>query len=261
MKNPNLIPCMFVGLAALFFLCQPVLSSNPFLNGREEVVLTGNASNDNSKAVMIVMDASGSMSEPAPGAATKMLMAKNVLEQVLSKIDSSIPVGLRVYGSNNYNDPVIACQDSTLLVPPGVGNRSQMVNRLREVKPTGFTPISYSLKRAVEDLDNVNASIKSIFLISDGLETCAYDPCLVAQSFKSRGIKVQINVVGFNVNNDFQAKTQLECIAKSTEGKFYTAETSAQLSEGLLDGINYTSPSMRFVQSQIYENGEAGKKK
>ncbi|MDX1920696.1 MAG: VWA domain-containing protein [Candidatus Caenarcaniphilales bacterium] len=251
-------------LAASFLVVLVSVSSfaaNPFLKNKE-VVLSGSAEDDNSKAVMIVMDASGSMSEPAPGSATKMLMAKNVLEQVLSKIDSSIPVGLRVYGSSKTTpDPVIACQDSILLVPPGVGNRGQMINKLREVKPTGATPISYSLKKAVEDLDQIDAKNKSVVLISDGLETCAYDPCLLARSMKARGVNVQFNVVGFNVNNDFQARSQLECIAKSTDGKFYTADTAAELSEGLLDGINYTSPSINSVKGQIKELNKDSTKK
>lgn len=235
-------------------------AANPFLQNKE-IILSGSAEDDNSKAVMIVMDASGSMSEPAPGAATKMLMAKNVLEQVLSKIDSSIPVGLRVYGSSKTSmDPVIACQDSLLLVPPGIGNRGQMINKLREIKPTGATPISYSLKKAVEDLDLIDAKNKSVVLISDGIETCAYDPCLLARSMKARGVNVQFNVVGFNVNNDFQARAQLECIAKSTDGKFYSAETSGELAEGLLDGINYTAPSINTVNGQIKEIKDQPKK-
>ncbi|MDJ0626142.1 MAG: VWA domain-containing protein [Candidatus Caenarcaniphilales bacterium] len=233
--------------------------ANPFLKNKE-VVLSGSLEDDNSKAVMIVLDASGSMSEPAPSAATKMLMAKNVLEQVLSKIDSTIPVGLRVYGSSKLSaDPVIACQDSTLLVPPGVGNRRQMVNKLRGIKPTGATPISYSMRKAVDDLSIVDAKKKSVVLISDGIETCAYDPCALAQSFKERGVDIQFNVVGFNVNNDYAAKAQLECIAKSTDGKFYTAETSGQLAESVLDGVNYSAPSIDTVSGQLKELKSKGK--
>lgn len=228
-------------------------SANPFLKV-QETVLNGSVEDDNSKAVMIVLDCSGSMSEPAPGAATKMIMAKQVLEQVLSKIDSNVPVGLRVYGSTpNLSDSISACQDSILLVPPGVGNRGQMINKLREVKPSGFTPISYSLRKAVEDLRYVDAKKKSVVLISDGLETCAYDPCALAESLKKYNVDMTFNVVGFNVNNDLQAKAQLQCIAKVTDGKFYTAETAGELAESVLDGVNRKTPSINTVSGQIKE--------
>ena len=229
-------------------------AANPFLKG-ETTSLSGGLTDDNSKAVMIVMDASGSMSEPAPGEPSKMLLAKKVLEQVLSKIDSSIPTGLRVYGSSKPGgDPVVACQDSVLLVPVGTGNRGQMIDRLRDIKPTGMTPISYALREAVHDLKYVDVKRKNIVLISDGLETCAYDPCALVKSMKAHDVNIEVNVVGFNVSNDVQAKMQLECIAKSTDGKFYTADTSAELAESLLDGINHKKlPSIDTVSGKIKE--------
>jgi Ca-activated chloride channel homolog len=238
-------------LGCVSFISAAVYSANPFLKG-ESTILSGSIDEDNSKAIIIVMDASGSMSEPAPGAASKMLMAKKVLEQVLSKIDNNIPVGLRVYGSSTPSpDPVIACQDSILLVPVGLGNRGQMINKLRGLKPSGATPISYALREAVEDLKYVDVKEKKVVLISDGMETCAYDPCALAASMKKRGVNIEFNVVGFNVNNDIQAKNQLECIAKSTDGKFYTAETSAELAESVLDGINHKAPSVNTVTGKL----------
>ena len=68
-------------LGCVSFISAAVYSANPFLKG-ESTILSGSIDEDNSKAIIIVMDASGSMSEPAPGAASKMLMAKKVLEQV-----------------------------------------------------------------------------------------------------------------------------------------------------------------------------------
>lgn len=236
-------------------------SDNPFLKGGV-TSLSGGVEDDNSKAVMIVLDVSGSMAEPSAEAGTKILMAKQVLERVLAKIDPSIPVGLRVYGSSKASfDPVVACQDSILLVPVGTGNRGQMISKLRELKPSGATPISYALRRAVEDLKYVQVKNRNIVLISDGMETCGNDPCALAQSFKNSGVDLQFNVVGFNVNSDYAAKAQLQCIAKSTEGKYYSAETAAELSEGMLDGINYRAPSINTVTGQLKEVDGKGKSK
>ncbi len=246
-------------LTLFFVSCFPAQSSNPFLKG-DATVLSGGVVDENSRAVMIVLDASGSMSEPAADAPTKILMAKQVLEKVLSKIDSSIPIGLRVYGSSKPSyDMSVACQDSILLVPVGLGNRGQMISKLRDLKPSGATPISYAMRKAVEDLRFVDAAKKNVVLISDGMETCGYDPCSLSESLKAAGVDIQFNVVGFNVNSDYAAKAQLECIAKSSGGKFYTADTAAQLSESVLDGLNSFKPSINTVSGQIKEIGNKGK--
>ncbi|HEY9885791.1 MAG TPA: VWA domain-containing protein [Vampirovibrionales bacterium] len=253
-----------LAIAFIAFQLIPIKAANPFLKNKSSFPLKGSVNSNNSKAVMIVMDASGSMSEPAKGASTKMLMSKTVLEEVLSKIDPSIPVGLRVYGSSNYiADQFQSCRDSILLVAPGTGNRGQMISKLRGIKPTGATPISYSLIEAIKDLDSIEAEHKSVVLISDGKETCDRNPCSLAQTFKARGIKMQFNVVGFDVNNDYEAKTQLECIANSTDGKFYTAETSAQLADGVLSGINNTPNTINLVKGRLgnVEDSENKEKK
>jgi Ca-activated chloride channel homolog len=260
MKNFVKIFAFFTTLFSFVATTVPVLGENPFLKGGA-TALSGGIVDENSRAVMIVLDVSGSMSEPAPDAGTKILMAKQVLERVLSKIDGDIPVGLRVYGSSKPSyDPVVACQDSMLLVPPGTGNRGQMISKLRELKPSGATPISFSLRQAAQDLRYVDAKKKNIVLISDGMETCGSDPCDVARAFKAQGVDIQFNVVGFNVNDDYAAKLQLQCIAKASGGKYYDANTSAQLSESLLDGINNFKPSINTVSGQLKEVGKEGGK-
>lgn len=193
-----------------------------------------------SKAVMIVLDCSGSMSEPAENGQTKMFAAKKVLEKVLAEIDPSIKVGLRLYGSADPSTTtmITRCEDTVLLVPPNTGNRATIINKLREINPSGATPISVAMRQAAKDLENIPAEQKSVVLISDGIDTCGYDPCSLAQSMKESGAEVQFNVVGFGIKGDFAAIEQLDCIAKSTEGKFYTADTSAQLADGIMDGIN-----------------------
>ncbi|MDX1917954.1 MAG: VWA domain-containing protein [Candidatus Caenarcaniphilales bacterium] len=226
-------------------------SNNPFLQNKSLFEDQADHSLEDSKAVLIVLDASGSMADPAVGANSKMLLAKQVLESVLSKISPDVEVGLRVYGSTrNGGDPVVACQDSVLLVPPGRGNRRQIVNSLRELKPTGATPISYAMRRAVEDLRGISTDKKSVVLISDGLDTCGFDPCSLARSFSDTGVKVQFNVVGFGISDDPAAQNQLQCIAANTDGKFYAADTASELTESLTDGFQYFNKN---VTGQIQE--------
>lgn len=218
------------------------MAINPFLKSQETQQKQNDLTNGGeSKAIIIVLDASGSMSEEASGSTTKILAAKQVLEQVLAKIDPSIPVGLRVYGSSkNPQNEMEACTDSVLLVPAGTGNRSQMINKLRDIKPNGATPISYAITQAINDLKYTDVKYKNIVLISDGMETCGRDPCQLAENMKANNINMKFNVVGFNVNNDWNAKEQLKCVANVTGGKYYDADSVGSLADSILDGVNTT---------------------
>jgi Ca-activated chloride channel family protein len=122
-------------------------------------------------------------------------------------------------------------------VKPGVDNRGKILRSLRQVAPAGATPISYAMRRAIEDLETTGAREKSVVLISDGMDTCGFDPCALAESLDASGTQAQFNVVGFGT--DGKANQQLECIASSTSGRFYTAQTNAKLAESILDGIRY----------------------
>ena len=73
--------------------------------------------------------------------------------------------------------------------------------------------------------------------MTDGGENCDESPCkFVMQMIKVRR-DVQIDVIAFNINdrNDLE---QLQCTALVTSGKFYNAQTSAQLFNGFNNSIN-----------------------
>ena len=233
----------FFGIFCCFIIISiialAVSANNPFLRDKvtnldkEDIIR-------NSKVVMIVLDCSGSMVDLTKNGQSKMFAAKRVLERVLSQVDSNTLIGLRVYGSSKPAfDKTTACQDSILLVAPGTNNRIAIINKLREIKPSGATPISLAMRRVIKDMEAIDSSAqKSVVLISDGIDTCGYDPCMLANSLSDSKTKIQFNVVGFGLGDDFNAINQLKCISTSTEGKFYTAETAGELTESILDGVN-----------------------
>lgn len=61
------------------------------------------------------------------------------------------------------------------------------------------------------------------------------------------GVDVKINTVGF-VTHDRVADDQLKCIALSTKGKFYNADTVAELERGMQE----SSQIQTNVQAKIY---------
>ncbi len=209
-------------------------SSNPFLKGNST---KQNTFSKDKKTVLIVLDASASMEDKIQGE-TKSHIAKRVLEDVLTKSDTNINLGLRVYGASKpTGNQYLDCSDSKLVVLPGTNNRRTIISEAYKILPRGFTPITYSLSQATRDLQSYNGD-KSIILISDGLETCGGDPCKLSQDIAGSKIDLKIDVVGFGVKDDWLAQEQLRCIALSTNGKYYAANSAEELTQGLSQSIN-----------------------
>ncbi|MCA9789795.1 MAG: hypothetical protein KC462_08475, partial [Cyanobacteria bacterium HKST-UBA05] len=69
------------------------------------------------------------------------------------------------------------------------------------------------------------------------------NPCDVALSLARSNVKVRVNSVGFGIK-DPVAQDQLRCVAAATKGRFYDAQTAAQLADGL-------NKSMTSVNAKI----------
>lgn len=227
----------------IFFLCLFFLfnclvalseSTNPFLSNKKNKQDTFLS---DKKTILIVFDASGSMEDKIKGE-TKIHIAKRVLEDVLIKAGLDINIGLRVYGASNpTGNPYFDCSDSKLVVLPGTGNRRTVVSEIYKILPRGFTPITYSLSQAVQDIAPYSGD-KSIILISDGLETCGGDPCQLAETINQSKIDLKIDVVGFGVKDDWAAQQELMCIALNTNGRYFSADSAEELTRGLSESIN-----------------------
>ncbi len=177
---------------------------------------------DNSKLVL-VLDSSGSMKEPAGDGQTKIVAARTALTRVVDKLPAPAQVGLRVYGATVFKQGQPgACTDTQLTVPIGTDNRAQLRTAIAKYKPFGETPIGYSLQQAAKDLGP--SGQRTIVLVSDGEATCAPEPCEVARSIAKQGIDLKIDVVGFRVGA--KARSQLQCVAREGRGDYYDADST-----------------------------------
>lgn len=181
--------------------------------------------------VLIILDASYSMEEKI-GRDRKIDIAKRVVHNTVQQIPQGTRVGLRVYGHKIGLMGIYPCRKTELLVPIDFNTSGPIIERLRNINPTGQTPITYSIKTAVmNDFNGLNGP-KRIILVSDGMETCDGNPCDYAVEMVRRGIDLKVDVVGFALK-DPAAINQLKCVALSTGGKFYTADTEAALARSL----------------------------
>lgn len=191
--------------------------------------------------ILILLDCSYSMKENLEHGMQKMDAAKMVLQQALARVPSDVNLGLRVFGQGYTGDPFMDCKQSALLVPLGQGNRRSIIERTRQVHPYGLTPLEYALRQAAEnDLQGLNGP-KTLILISDGADTCGGNPCEFIKQLPRLGIKLKVDIVGLSLKNrpdDILARNQLNCITERSGGKYYDANTAAQLIESISASVN-----------------------
>lgn len=195
--------------------------------------------------ILFIVDCSNSMNETL-GISSKIDMAVETLSKLLPRLSKDISVGLRVYGHKNGFLPAQSCTASELVTPISQNNVPAIQNRLSTLEARGWTPITYSLKQAVSYDFAGYAGPKRIILLSDGGENCDESPCDYAIELMRYRDDIKIDVIAFNIDDE-EANNQLKCVALTTSGKFHSANTSAELSNSLMDSMNIEKDVQGFV--------------
>lgn len=154
------------------------------------------------------------------GAQTRIDAAKELLAKTVDDIRDipNLEIALRVYG---HQSPITAtyqdCNDTKLEVPFAKDNFTQVKARIKSIYAKGTTPIARSLEAAAGDFPD-NTSRNIIILITDGLEACDNDPCVIAKKLKDKGVNVTPFVIGLGMDLSYLEK--FNCI-----GTYADAET------------------------------------
>jgi Ca-activated chloride channel family protein len=165
----------------------------------------------------------------------KLELAKRVLEETMQRIPVDINVGLRVFGEN-LTMTMADCMQTALLVPLGQHNRGSIISRARELKASGMTPLTYALQQAAEDDFQGSEGKRTIILITDGVDTCGGNPCAFISMLPQYGIHIKIDVVGVDLHKG--ERGQLDCIAHASGGKYYNADTAAQMIDSISHSVD-----------------------
>lgn len=236
MRNRLAITC---GLAGALIVAMAGLGAAPAAAEEEAQGTYGR--------MILVLDSSGSMKEPAGGGSTKIQAAKQALNTVIDDLPESADVGMRVFGAKVFGRKQKgACTDTQLVVDPGTGNRDDLRSAVSGYKPYGETPIPVALERAAEDIGAEGK--RSIVLVSDGESTCG-DPCPAAQAIADKGIDLQIDVVGLSVSG--KARKQLECIAEKGNGTYYDADDAEGIGESISGASQRALRPFEFTGSPV----------
>src|SRR5882757_3987263 len=182
---------------------------------------------------ILVLDASGSMWGLVDGQ-SKISAARQAVDSILSKWNPADRLGVMVYGHRSKGD----CKDIELMVPVSKFDPARIKAAVDGINPKGKTPISDSLRAAAEAL-HATENKATVILVSDGIETCAPDPCAAAAELKKSGIGLTAHVIGLDVA-DPAAKSQLQCIARVTGGVYLDAGNASSLTGALTKAVAAT---------------------
>ena len=166
--------------------------------------------------ILFILDASNSMNAPW-GDQTRIEAAKELLIQTVDSLSKSenIELALRVYG---HQTPITAtyqdCNDTKLEIPFGPDNFNLIKSFIKTLKAKGTTPIARSLEAAASDFPDLE-SRNVIILITDGLEACDNDPCVMAKKLHDKKVGITPFVIGLGL--DLSYLEQFKCIGSYSE--------------------------------------------
>lgn len=184
-------------------------------------------------AVEVILDASGSMLKRLDGE-RRIAIAKRVLgDLVRESLPASVPFALRVFGQGEPG----SC-DTNLQVPLAPLDADAVLASIEAIWPTNLakTPIGAALSHVADDLGEANGT-GLVILLTDGEETCDGDPAAEIEKLRARGFDVQVNIVGFAIDDADLEETFARWAALGN-GSYFSAVDAASLEAAMLAAIS-----------------------
>lgn len=185
--------------------------------------------------IVIILDASGSMSNAMPGTSqSKMQVAKTALKKVLDQTPATTQVGLLVFSGRN--------KKSDWLQPLGSVNRDQLNEALEKLRPEGSTPLGRYLKIGADQLleqrgKQLNFGTSTLLIVTDGQATDmnmvdGYTPDILG-----RGIRMDVIGVAMDDEHSLARKVHRYRRADNPEALDQAiAQTMAEVGTRATDG-------------------------
>lgn len=176
--------------------------------------------------ILFVLDASGSMQARWQNN-SRWQVATRLLTEIMDSLKTTpqVEVALRVYGHQTFRDQG-DCKDTRLEVPFTEGGHQLIQDKLKTIKPMGNTPIAYSLSQAGMDFPDDPLSRNVVILITDGLENCSGDPCLVSYQLQKSNVFLKPFVIGLGL--DLSMREAFDCV-----GTYYDAQQESAFKQAL----------------------------
>lgn len=199
-------------------------------------------------ATVLVFDASGSMWNPMEDGATRIEIARDVIEGYFNERNAEEPVAVLAYGHRRRGD----CADIETVAELGEHTPRYLTEKIRNLNPQGMTPLTASMQKAF-DLIPRAAESADIILVTDGLENCSGDPCALAAEMAESGVNVRAHVVGFGMTEAEVAT--LACVAEQTGGQMFHANSGEELASALGAVVELQEMPVRAALPEIEISG------
>ena len=183
---------------------------------------------DKNGRMLVIYDSSNSMWGELADKSRKYEAGRSALSTFLATDLGDRLIGFRAYGHRRKTD----CRDSELIVPfsEHQSAKAQITKAVEDIRPTGKTPITFSLREALKDFEGQPGDI---LLISDGIETCDIDPCELMRDWEASNVGIRVHVVGVGLT-EFE-RTAMTCIADTSGGKYFDADSTEGFREALTE--------------------------
>jgi len=206
---------------------------------------------------ILVFDGSSSMANAGYLEKTpRIFEARKAMRKVLPQVTNFRKLGLIIFGPGSQQ----SCQNVDYRLMPALGNASKIISELEKMRPSGKTPITQAVQDAASVLE-YRTQPAVVVLVTDGDETCGGDPCRLAMDLLKEAKAITIHVIGFKARykhyefpfdkSEMRVHTKAQCLAQSTGGKFFSAETTEELEAALKETLGCPLLTKAFDASQI----------
>lgn len=195
---------------------------------------------------MLVFDASSSMALPKAGPMPpRITEARQAMADVLPDIAPLRRIGLMVYGPSQAAGRA-SCDGISVRFGPRPDATQSVTAALDSLEPSGLTPLTAAVQSAAETMA-FRDTPAIIVVITDGIETCGGQPCVLGRQLAQQGAHITVHVVGFRrvrdtvslngVSDGGGKHDRLRCLAQETGGSYVDTETVAELSAALRETL------------------------
>ncbi|MBC7861474.1 MAG: VWA domain-containing protein [Bacteroidia bacterium] len=206
----------------------------------------GTDANGKTTRILFIFDCSFSMYGIWSNNETRMEIAKRILSSFMDSLKPvpNLEIAFRCYGhqtSYMQHD----CKDTKLEVPFGKPseNAELIKSKIKALKPTGTTPIAYTLEQCAPDFTECTNCKNVIILITDGIEECDGDPCAISIALQKKKVFLRPFIIGISDIGKFIS-------AFSCMGKFYNVDNPVNFN-GVLKKIMTEAMTQTTVQVNL----------
>lgn len=188
------------------------------------------AQTSDARRTVLIVDASGSMWAKI-GDTHKVQMSRLALAQALAAPQTASRLGILAFGHRRKGD----CSDIQQIADFDT-QRATAIKRVVKLSPRGKAPIGQALLAAYERLEG-SQKPANIVLLADGGDTCRRDPCAQIKALQADAVDLTVSVIGFGPDAA-KARDVLECVAQAGGGRYFAANSQAELANALGDALS-----------------------